>query len=603
MLATAAAILGLVGLLAPGLLLARLLRARAPLEAGLLLGHVVVVLVVLLLDALGAPLRAATVLPALVLVSAGLAVALRRDGAKDPPPLLPPGGGLAWGLAGLIAALFALRVALQPLSGLDACFRWSWLGERLLEQQRLDFYPPTTPEHFRLYPSPEATPPLAQLGLWLPWACAGEVLPRVSAVLVLLQWGALCSLAARLAAHIAPPQRSEAAAGGAVALVALCPLLLRFVGIGQEAGLMALALALAFHAVVTADGADDLRAFGLAGLAAGAGALTREYGLAYPVCAVGLAWLRRASPRALVALAAGALVAAPWLLRAWWRTGNPVYDFDLFGLFPVNPIHLAMAREWREQLRLTPARLAPAGADLVVLAALPLLAGALGLLARRARPLVGPVLLCAGLFLWAVPNADGGAAYTLRVFSPGLVLLAAAGGPVLAAVAAELERRARGWRLLALGALTLVTLHTIVWLLAFPKRLESVPLRDWPDHLVATRPLLVPPAMGLPAALRGVVPPGARFVSQSVYAQVAFFGTPWEVVPVWSPEVRFLFDEELPWPVALARLRALGIVGHVHMSSGTADGWLVTRPFFLEARQHARLVAEVPTLSVIVFED
>jgi hypothetical protein len=388
-----------------------------------------------------------------------------------------------------------------------------------------------------------------------------------------------------------------------VALVALCPLLLRFVGIGQEAGLTALALALAVHAVLTAEGASDPRAFGLAGLAAGAGALTREYGLAYVACAAGLAVWRRASPRALVALAGGALVAAPWLLRAWRRTGNPLYDFDLLGLFPVNPIHLAMAREWRAQLRLSSEQLAPAGAELVVLAALPIFAGALGLFAPRARALAAPTLLCALLFLWAVPNADGGAVYTLRVLSPGLVLLAAAGGPVLARVAAALEQRARPWRLLALGALTLVTLHSLAWLLAFPKRLESVPLRDWPDHLVATRPLLLPPAMGLPAALRRVVPPGARFVSQSVYAQVAFFDTDWEVVPIWSPEVRFLFEEELPWPVALARLHALGIVGHVHMTSSTRDGWLVNQPFFLEAQQHARLVAEVPTLAVIVFED
>lgn len=604
MLGAAAAILGLVGLVAPGLLLARLLRARAPLEAGLLLGHLVLVLVVLLLDALGAPLRAATVLPALALVAGGLVAALRRDGrGVVGPPLLPPGGRLAWGLAAAIAAVLALRVALQPLSGLDVCFRWGWLGERLLEQQQLGFYPPTTPAHFRVYPSPEATPPLVQLGLWLPWACAGEPLPRVSAALVLLQWGALCSLAARLAARVAPAERAEAAAGGAVVLVTLCPLLHRFVGIGQEAGLTALSLAVAVHALLTAERSDDLRAFGLAGLAAGAGALTREYGLAYVACAAALALWGRGSPRALVALACGATVAAPWLLRAWWRTGNPLYDFDLLGLFPVNPVHLAMAREWREQFRLSPAGLAPAGSDLVRLAALPLVFGLVGLAARRARPLAGPVLLCALLFLWAVPNADGGAAYTLRVFSPGLVLLAAAGGPVLATLAAELERRARGWRLLALGALTLVTLHALAWLLAFPKRLESVPLGAWPEHLVAATPLLVPPAAGLPAALQGVVPPGARFVSQSVYAQVAFHGTPWEVVPIWSPEVRFLFEEELPWPVALARLRSLGIVGHVHMTSSTADGWLVTRPFFLEARQHARRVAEVPTLAVIVFED
>jgi hypothetical protein len=602
MLATAAAIVGLVGLVTPGLLLARLLRARAPLEAGLLLGHVVLVLVVLLLDGLGAPLRAATVLPALLLVSAGLGLAVRRSGADRGGPLLPPGGRRAWGLAGGVAALFLVRVALQPLSGVDVCFRWGWLGERLLEQRSLDFYPPTTPAHFRLYPSPEATPPLVQLALWLPWACAGEVLPRVSAVLVLLQWGALSSLAARLAAHLAP-ERSEAAAGGAVVLLALCPLLLRMVGIGQEAGLTALALALAAYAVLTAEGPDELRAFGLAGLAAGAGALTREYGLAFCVCALAMAAVRGASRQALAALVAGSLVAAPWLLRAWWRTGNPFYDFDLFGLFPVNPIHLAMAREWREQLHLTPAHLAPAGAELAVLAALPLLFGAVGLAAGRARLLALPAAMTAGLFLWAVPNADGGAVYTLRVLSAALVLLAAAGGPALATAAAAVEARGRATRLLGLGALVVFAGHTGAWLLAFPKRLESVRLEEWPGHLVATRPLLTPPALRLPSALQGVVPPGARFVSQSVYAQVAFHDTAWEVVPIWSPEVRFLFEEELPWPVALARLRALGIVGHVHMSSGTPDGWLVTRPFFLDAREHARLVAEVPTLAVIVFED
>lgn len=606
MLGTAAAIVGLVGLFAPGLLLARLVRARAPLEAGLLLGHLLLVLVVLLLDAVGAPLRAATVLPALLLVSGGLVAALRREGRTvERPPLLPPGGRAAWAIAGLVTALFALRVGLQPLAGFDVSFRWGWLGERLLERQALDFYPPTTAEQLRLYASPEATPPLVQLGLWLPWACAGEALPRVGAALALLQWAALCSLAARLAARLAPPGAADAAAGGAALLLAACPALLRMVGIGQEAGLTALSLGVAVHALVTADGPEDLAAAGLAGLAAGAGALTREYGLSFPACALLVAAARGARPRALAVLAGASLVAAPWFLRAWWRTGNPVYDFDLLGLFPTNPVHLALLRERRALFALDAGRLGAAGLELLLLAAPALAFGVAGL-ARSAerRALLPPLLLAAGLYLWAVPNADGGAVYTLRVLAPALVLLAASGGAPAAALARACAERGRPARLAALLASAAALAWCAVWTLTFPLRPDDpVPLGSWPGLLVATRPLLPPPALQLRRVLPGAVPAGARFLSSSVYAHVALHGTAWEVVPVWSPEVRFLFEERLPWAEALARLRARGIVGHVHMSTDSADGWLVTRPFFLEARQHARLVAEVPTLSVIVFED
>lgn len=577
-----AIVLALTALLLPGVAAARLLRSPAPLAAGLLLGHLALVLALLGLDAVGVPLRAWTVVPLLLAVGVTLgALAWRSPPSTPPGPL--PGSTAAWAVIVVLAVLLGYRVAMQPLTGADTPFRWAFLAERLLERGTLDFYPPVTAQDFATYAFPDSIPPLCQSALWLLYACAGEVSPRLSVALAVAQWLALCGVAARLGAHLG----GERAGAPSALVLAATPLVMRAVAIGQETGLLALALGVATLALVRA-GADAPRAATLAGLACAAAGLTREYALAFGPCALLVAWRSGLPRRALPGLAS-ALLAVPWYLRTWVRTGNPLFDLDVLGLFSRNEVRAALATE-------APSHpLWPAAAQLGQFAAPAIALGVIGLARPAARPLIAPVGLVVGLWAWSVPHTSGGPVYSLRVLAPALLLLSAAGGPVLARVVLETRLAAR---VAGLAALSAALGWAFVCTLAFP--LSPAADVRWGRALTMSTPILTPAGQALPDELARVLPPGGRVLARNPYVHAVLAGSANEAVIVWSPEVAFLFAADAPpWPEAVARLRALGIVGYVRQPEGP---WLRRVPFFVEARARGTTVLEgVQGYDVVVF--
>jgi len=61
------------------------------------------------------------------------------------------------------------------------------------------------------------------------------------------------------------------------------------------------------------------------------------------------------------------------------------------------------------------------------------------------------------------------------------------------------------------------------------------------------------PGGGAPRLLLGKLPPGTRLLGENAFAYAALAGTGYEVVPVWSSEVSFLFGQALD-PRAACRL-------------------------------------------------
>jgi hypothetical protein len=541
--------------LAPGYLLARLLGSRSLWPATLIISFLVLFSGAFLAGVCRLPVRFGTVAAYLAVVTGLAAVAAWRWAPPASPAgpaekeLLPPWlGRLSLGAAVVIGALLLLRCTLLPLSGIDVQWRWDFLARRVLELGQFDFYPPLTAQDFAIYSYPEAIPPLVSFSYWWLYAAAGRHLAELTALLIGAQYAAVAWLTYRTGTVLFSKR------AGLLAVVALATSLLfyRAVIMSQETGLTSLSLIGLTFFIVSAAADADYRAMVLAGLAAALGALAREYGGAFPACGLFLLWWRRRSWKEAAVFALTVLVVAgPWYLRTFLLTGNPLYSNRLLGL-PVNPVHAAIMDFYHERLSIWALSLADwkaLGEYLLARAPLQLLLGpvAVVLFARRH----GDLGLAAGvvvvLFLTSLSYTSGGANYAARVLAPGLVLLSV----LIGALLARMRRLAiQPALILILGVLFV---RAAVFAAIYPSWVypepNSLPVREWPQAVLKREPN-APTSAGwgeevLPELLPRTLPAGTRLLAENTYAYAALAGTDNEVVPVWSPEVQFLFDRQL----------------------------------------------------------
>lgn len=435
------------------------------------------------------------------------------------------------------------RLATQPLTGADVYFRWSWLAEEMVRLGSLDFYPPRVGVDYSVYCWPESIPPgIASLHAWS-YLCGGAVRAWWTSPLILLQLLALHELVWRVAFHWG----GELAARRAVLLAAATPLLTWAAIIGQETGLTALAVVALLHALLAWHKTKAPGWLVMAALAAVAGAGAREYGLAFPLLGVGVLALMRAPRAAWVRFATLALpLAALWPLRTWVLTGNPFFSLNLAGLFATNEMFAAWSARFHTTARgaLFTLETWRQVARYLILFAPAVIFGivALGLHVRRglreARWCGVCVVACGVLWLISVPFTAGGVFYSMRVLSPVLALAAAFGGYAILA-APTLARR------LADGALVVALLGTLPFTLTLPENAYRHPPREWPDAARRFEIIGTESTAQLRAAL-AALPGRERVLTDYAGLPHALDGLGITTIPLWSPEVAWLFDEKTP---------------------------------------------------------
>jgi hypothetical protein len=556
-----------------------------------------------LFDAVGVPLRLGPMAAWVLTVNAGLVLALWKwppptSALAAATPAAPPASDERWtnrllltGVA-LLAVLAVTRGFLAPLSGFDTLFRWDFLARQMLREHSLAFYPPLSAADFRLYFQPDGFAPLVATGHWWIYAVTGQTFPEAVMPLAMAQYAGTLALVCALATQLTGVKRAGVLAA---AVLAATPLFFRSVMIGQETGLTALGVAGMMLALLRADGAKDTRALVLAGLLGGGVAgLAREYGPALAACgALVLLW-RRAGWRAFFVFGGVvALVLAPWHLRNWLRGGNPLYGHAL-GVFPVNLTADALMKKYHALFGLQNYNAETWWAVLkqflaeawwAVLAGIP----AAVWLARRAGWLAAGALVAFGLWLASVGYTSGGPGYAMRVLSPALVLLAVA-------AAAGLERLLRGpaRRWLVAGAVFSTVLYAAFQAAVFPLTpaqlgQEKNPERlDWAKYRAATS---APWQAGmaeqvlLSPDLPKILPPGTRILTENAYAHaiLANAGRDYDLVPIWSPEVAFLFDRTLSATEQRRRLGALKITALLLYPRSPNTKFLVeSSPFYTD---------------------
>jgi len=469
-------------------------------------------------------------------------------------PSRPRGLAWLWLLAtGIGLAAIAVRAVVEPLSGWDNLFRWDFLARQMLHLGTLSFYPPMTADDFVRYGWCDGIPPLVPILNFWSYLSAGQTAalataPRVVGEAALLFYGV-----GRLARDFAGAR----AVWPARAALATSALLLWGVAMGQETGLTALTL-VAMFVFLGAHGRSGGRAdLFWAGLAAGAGALSREYGLVWPVLGLivlaGQGGLRAGWK---VFAASAILVGAPWYLRNWVLTGNPLYSHDLAGLFPTNAAYV-------EYMRLVPHH----NGILVNLDLLPAIllllvtcSGLVGGLAawgawkarRPAIPLVVGAAVVGAIWFWTMGQTSGGWYYSTRVLTPALALAAVLAGGPLARLAGWPKRIAACGLLLFAGDAAFRSLHLPNNPTPSLRVLFSGRWRDFGRMVAARNALPWWDAFAARAGESGIV------VDQpDSFALLNARGA--HTVPLTSPQVAFLFDDRLPFAEAVARCRRANV--------------------------------------------
>lgn len=547
---------GIAVFLAPGWLLGKAFGTPLSPVTSFLGSAAVLFNLVLVLDALGLPLDLLHVGCALAAVSGLIALWVRRKGGFSGGPSagrpgMPSGTEWIWILPPALALASIVALCLvEPLSGYDNSFRWNYLAEFMISHRSLHGYPPIRMEDFDHYPWCDGIPPLVPVLNFLVYSASGIDAPRLVSIRAAAEFLMLGALVHRYARDF----WGKDAGGPAVAVLASSALLVWGIAIEQETGLTAIGL-VAMLCFLSTGGDAQARSCALwGGMAAGIGAISREYGLYFVILgAVLLAVSRRRRAIAWFALAA-LVTAAPWYVRNWILTGNPVYP-AMGRFFPTNPVHVEIIREGGEFI----ARTLPPHPGLTVVTVLLATAGTaallgIGGLARvgvRALALLAGIALVSLLWAWSALITAGGWTYSMRVLLPAVALgavlsgwVGAARGPVrvalavlLSLVSADAARRA--WTLPDYP-------FTPPWPPSFAEW-RQIRAQEGHREYGDFWPILVREA-------------GAKFiVVDSPGLQIAVNAEGGHATPFMSPRFAPAIDPSLSDDEAFAQLRALGI--------------------------------------------
>lgn len=572
------------GLLVPGWLLGRALGTPAG-GPGALLGSAALLLnILLLLDVAGITITAFHLGTVLAVLCMGLILVARQrpDASTEASTPRPVWRWQPWHWllvpAGLGFLAIVVRVGWQPLSGWDCYVRWDFLARQIVRTGSLGFYPAVTADDFRYYGWCDGIAPLVSglyvwsyfsLGRMEFWATSPVVLAQAMLVFYLV-W------------RLAETRGGPAAGAAAVALVAISPALLWAVAMGQETGLTALCTLAMFWFIER--GRGDARSGWMiwAGLAAGTGALAREYALALiPLGLLALAWWHRPRRDWVRFTVTAIVIALPWYMRNWVKTGNPLYCLKIGNLFPTNPVYMDWLRRVAEVYRIGahPAETIPTLGLLLGLMA----GGALGLglvfgfvRLRSHGPWLAALVAFAALWLWSIAYTAGGHNYTLRVLSPAVALGTVMGGIGLARVAAG----QRAWFLAAV--LSVLAVDAGERSLYLPS--NSRP-NWWRQDFLAWRQFEDVVAIKYASPSWTAVADAADRRSILV-TNVASFRVLSDVgahpITIYSPAVRFLFDASTGLKAGSERLRTAGYRFVLIVRSQIDDPVLFAHPFFTE---------------------
>lgn len=579
--------------LLPGWVLARRLAATPVTLSAFLASAAMLFNVALLLHVIGWPLHAGTIAPALAGLAAFCWLIPQQSPARTPAPASMARWDLLWLVAPALALLSIIaRAAIDPLSGYDNLFRWDYLARLIRFRESFAGYPPVSAADFELYAWCDGIPPLVPLlNFWI-YAITGSVAPSLTVARVVGEALLLRGVVYRYGELLWDRR------GGLIAAAALSTSALAVWGVamGQETGLTAIALVAMLYFLELHFRDRSLRPVFWAAIAAAVGALARDYTTVFPLLGLLVLVGRRAELRAIALFTlTTAALAAPWYLRNWTITGNPLYPHTLGGIFPGNAVHDEYMRYVAEYWTPFGGPLNPSWIPLVLaaLAGALIVGGSIGI--ARASRLRWPGLLSIAVVvvLWAVslPQTAGGWIYASRVLLPALGVLAAFSGWCASA--------GRHVRVLVLVGVTLASVDAArrAWFLpadAFASP-WSLSFDSWRTSRAGVNRII---GAGIWSSLVQKAQGAGIVVDHPAYhAVLTVQGA--TAVPLFSPALRPAFNDDVAFDAVLTQLREANI-RFLALSRGSpmTERLLSAHPFWDTLRDRYQPIVKVGVLWV-----
>ncbi len=441
----------------------------------------------------------------------------------------------------------------------DQVFRWYFLAARIFETGSFSYYPPLTPNDYNLYFFTDSFPPIVSFSYFWLYSLFGKAETFLVCIPVTLQFIFILFFGYRLSVSLFSSNRTGIFT---VLLIGSSTLLFYSVVLAQETGMTTLSMLALIYFLVRKTQCSSSDAM-MAAFAASLGALSREYGVIFIICGIIVITWRRIPVRILLYyLLFCAVLTAPWYIRTFMLTGNPFYSNPVGGLFAINPVHAGIIDGYKEAIGLksymTWKVVLPLATGLSFTLGIAFFTGFISSLMqfKRLGFLLIVSLLMISLWIYSI-WIPGGLFHSMRILSPAIAVMAVCGSSLLDSI----SKRSEKIYLLSIYILSAISLFTFFQNIFVPSNPLALNLKDWP--VAAGIVPLTNGDQGLLDLLKEL-PEGSKIISDSapfhaILAQNKNESRNITVVPLWSPEVRFLFDKNTTFEEGCARLKKCGI--------------------------------------------
>lgn len=594
----------LLGLTAPGYMLARAIRLEHSWVAAFPLSALFMVETIVFFALTGIPIRFGTMAIALLLCLACCQIVknVQRPVSQEISSA-PESSGLPPYLTVAILLIAAsvlftvtLRTTLFPLRGFDTSFRWEGLARAMLQYQSLDFYPPVSASDYSIYLYPDGIPPLVATIYWWIYATLKTPLPQVTSISITLQ------LAATMALSFYGTRAAFGSRSAWFSLLAICasPLLISGFAIGQETGFTALSVAGQLCFAWAAVRNPKVSTVIVAALFAALGALTRDYGPALALSGFAvLAWHRETRRYLPAFILTTVLLSSPWYLRNWAMTGNPFFSHRIPGGFNVNNVHAAIMDYYKEVFsfgQFDQTHWFKLFKHLFTGGFLVVFAGGFYSLVRWRNS--APLLITAGLviLLWifSVGQTAGGVIFSTRVLTPMVQALTMSAGAAFSHLYRSNLRPRRLVDHAAAVGIVLFCGYSLISAAIYPfpspfffsastSTLKNSLQQEMVENLEASD-----------------LPPTRVLMDLPFTAEIMKRESRFKPVMYWNPDVKFVFDQHLDPKEIQRRLQEMDI-RLVFVDNKSPNNPFLTRFNFFRERSGWNLLLEHPNESAFYY--